>query len=217
VILFLALSVVGATNYITPSQAKIEELHGVIQSKEQEIAWFLETKGKYEKDKDLIALIESNEEKIVSCVNQRIACTEIPQTIRENFGFARSYLQLNNLHDPKMEINEKIILANINEYLIRRLNKETVGSSNRVWTIGSISIGAPSVVANNLYSIPIRLQASFENKDDLLLFIENVDKNVLDKKQFRILYKIDEIGYNIMQYEQQQTVSIQLHAFYYQG
>jgi hypothetical protein len=67
-----------------------------------------------------------------------------------------------------------------------------------------------------LYSIPIRLQASFENKDHLLSFIENVDKNVLESKSYRILYKIDEIGYDIMEYDQEQLVDIKIHAFYYQ-
>jgi hypothetical protein len=86
----------------------------------------------------------------------------------------------------------------------------------KIGKINSISIWKPTVVVSQLYSIPIRLQASFINKDYLLAFIENVDKNVLESKSYRILYKIDEINYNIMEYDQEQLVDIKMNAFYYQ-
>jgi hypothetical protein len=98
---------VGIVDYILPSREKTLWLRSTITDKQQQITNFLEKKSQYEKDKDLIAAIEIQENKIISCVNYKIWCTEISQEIRENFGFARSYLQLNNLHDAKMEINEK--------------------------------------------------------------------------------------------------------------
>jgi hypothetical protein len=70
-------------------------------------------------------LIEAKEDNIISCVNYKTNCNNLDQDIRDNFGFARSYLLLNNLYDPKMEINEKIILANINEYLLKETVKST--------------------------------------------------------------------------------------------
>ncbi|HCY21286.1 TPA: hypothetical protein DIC40_05575 [Patescibacteria group bacterium] len=115
-----------------------------------------------------------------------------------------------------MEINEKIILANINEYLLKEIGQNNNESLTRIGKITNISIGESKVVVSQLYSIPIRLQASFANKDNLLTFIENVDKNVLEAKSYRILYKIDEINYNIMEYDQEQIVDIKMHAFYYQ-
>lgn len=216
VFIFLALIVVWIVDYILPTREKTIWLHTTIADKQQQITNFLEKKSQYEKDKDLISLMEINENKIISCVNYKVWCTEIPQEIRENFWFARSYLQLNNLHDPKMEINEKIILANINEYLLKEIGQNNNESLTRIGKITNISIGESKVVVSQLYSIPIRLQASFANKDNLLTFIENVDKNVLEAKSYRILYKIDEINYNIMEYDQEQIVDIKMHAFYYQ-
>lgn len=215
VLVFLALIIVGVVDYILPSREKTLWLKVIIADKQQQITNFLDKKSQYEKDKDLISLIETNESKIISCVNYKTECTAITQEIRDNFGFARSYLQLNNLHDAKMEINEKILLANINEYLLKKVsqNKDDI---EKIWKINSISLWESKVVMSQLYSIPIRLEASFANKDYLLTFIENVDKNVLEAKSYRILYKIDEINYNIMEYDEEQVVDIKMHAFYYQ-
>lgn len=215
VLIFLALIVVWIVDYILPSWEKTLWLRLTIADKQKQITSFLEKKSQYENDKELISLIEINEDKIISCLDYKIGCTEIPQSIRENFWFARSYLQLNNLHDSKMEINEKIILANINEYLLRKISKNNEDSS-KIWKITSISIWESKVVVSQLYSIPIRLQISFENKNQLLTFIENVDKNVLESKAYRILYKINEINYNIMDYNEEQIVDIKMNAFYYQ-
>lgn len=216
VLIFLALIIVGIVDYIIPSREKSENLRWTIIDKQQQITNFLQKKAQYEKDKDLIGSIETNENKIISCVNYKIWCTSISQEIRENFWFARSYLQLNNLHDPKMEINEKIILANINEYLLKKIDQTNNGELPRIGKINTISLGDPQVVISQLFSIPITLSVNFANKDDLLSFIENVDKNVLETKTYRILYKIDEINYNIMEYNEEQIVDIKMHAFYYQ-
>ncbi len=215
VLVFLALIIVWVIDYILPNREKTIWLRSTIENKQQQITNFITKQNQYEKDKDLIWLIEIHENKIISCVNYKIWCTEIPQEIRDNFWFARSYLQLNNLHDPKMEINEKIILANINEYLLKKTSQNNENST-KIGKIINISIGKPNVVVSQLYSIPIRIEASFINKDYLLAFIENVDKNVLESKSYRILYKIDEINYNIMEYDQEQIVDIKISAFYYQ-
>ena len=70
-------------------------------------------------DKALIQKIEEQQANIISCLNTRTNCSTIDPSLRTNFSFARSYIQLNNLTDPKMFVNEKILLANINEYLLR--------------------------------------------------------------------------------------------------
>jgi hypothetical protein len=212
VLVFLTLLILGVFDYILPTKDKIISLQNNIKNQEQQIDQFIAKKNQYEKDKDLISLIENKEKQIISCVNQRVWCQELEQQIRENFGFARSYLQVNNLSDPKMEFNEVILLANINEYLLKKIWSNDKQS---IWKINSISFWSPKSIENQLYSIPIKIQATFANKDLLLMFIENVDKNVLENKEYRILYKIDEINYNIMEYYQEQNVDINLNAFYY--
>lgn len=215
VLIFLMLTVFATLNYILPKLDKIDSLKNTISQKETQVSEFIKQEMQYEKDKDLIWQIELHENTIISCVNHKIWCGEIPEEIRENFGFARAYLQLNNLYDPKMEINEKIILTNINEFLLTKRDSQNENSF-KIWKINSIAIWKPNVIVSQLYSIPIRLEASFVNKDYLLAFIENVDKNVLESRSYRILYKIDEINYNIMEYDQEQLVDIKISAFYYQ-
>ncbi len=209
VLITFLLIVLCITEYLLPNRGKTIELKQTIIWKETQIHDFLIKKNQYEKDKDLISLIENNENNIISCVNYRTGCPEIPQDIKDNFGFARSYLQINNLQDNKMEINEKLLLANINEYLLKdKENKQELGN------IINISFWKSENIKEQLYAIPIKLQAKFLNKDYLLSFIENVDKNVSEQKEYRVLYKIDEINYNIMEYDQEQLVDIQIKAFY---
>ena len=88
-------------------------------------------------DQALIQKIESQQQNIISCLNTRANCAAIDESLRNNFSFARSYIQLNNLTDAKMFINEKILLANINEYLLRDTNKVKNGLVNK------IAIGEP--------------------------------------------------------------------------
>lgn len=89
-------------------------------------------------DQKLIQKIEEQQSNIISCLNTRTNCAAIDPSLRINFSFARSYIQLNNLTDPKMFVNEKILLANINEYLLRDpVSKEKNGLINK------IAIGEP--------------------------------------------------------------------------
>ncbi len=216
VIVLLFLLLFGVLDYLLPTWDKWMSLRDTSTNKEFQITSFDQKKLQYDQDKALITKIESNENAIVACLNYKQGCKDLDQDLKNNFSFVRSYLQLNNLYDPKMEINEKILLTNINEYLLKTI-VSTGGqqSKTRNGTVNSISFGEPKVVVSQLYSIPVRLSATFETKDELLAFIENVDKNILENKAYRILYKIDEIGYDIMNYDKEQTVDIRMHAFYY--
>ena len=84
-----------------------------------EISSFETRKLQSEADQKLITKIEDQQANIISCLNTQTNCSAIDAALRTNFSFARSYIQLNNLTDPKMAVNEKILLANINEYLLR--------------------------------------------------------------------------------------------------
>jgi hypothetical protein len=126
--------------------------------------------------------------------------------IKDNFALARSFLLLSDLHDSKMEVNEKTLLKNINEYLL--------GKS--VSSVQNISLGKPELVLGNLYSLPIQLRVEFSDKDKLFAFIDRVDKQIPNTEAVRVLYKLDEVSYDIMHYNEVQTVDLSLNAFYYQ-
>jgi len=135
---FLIALIVGVifVNYLLlPAWDTFQTTRGELQTINLQIGGFTTKKLQMDADKALITKMEAQQDKIVSCLNTRNGCQEIDQSIRNNFGFARSYIQLNNLTDPKMVINEKILLANINEYLLR----EDDGTKNG--NITKIAIG----------------------------------------------------------------------------
>ncbi|MBU0627010.1 hypothetical protein KKG31_06575 [Patescibacteria group bacterium] len=135
--------------------------------------------------------------------------------IRNNFGTARSYIQLGNLSTSKMLVDEKKILANINEYLTKQSSKDpAVKTSTRNGFLNSIVIGDPIEGLGILFSVPIRINITFTDKDALLSFIDNVEKNVLDDAQYRILYKLNEVSYDIVNYSDEQQVDILMNAYF---
>ena len=83
------------------------------------------------------------------------------------------------------------------------------------WEINKISIWDPNEFKDNLYYVTIFLNITFEDKDWLLSFINNIEREINPEKELRILYKIDEISYDINSYDQEQNADIYLKAFYY--
>ena len=60
------------------------------------------------------------------------------------------------------------------------------------------------------------MRVEFPDKDTLFAFINRVDKEIPTSESLRVLYKLDEVSYDIMHYNESQTVDLTLHAFYYQ-
>lgn len=174
-----------------------------------EVSNFAVKKLQMDADKVLIDKMNSQEQIIVSCLNERVACQDIDDAIKNNFWFARAYIQLNNLTDTKMVINEKILLSNINEYLL----KDDRWSKNGL--VSKIAIGESQQYEGNLWFVPVNLAIGFANKDSLLSFLNNVEKRILSDPQFRILYKINQVSYDITEYTSQQNVDVELSAYYY--
>jgi len=209
VVLLLILIVFG-NNILLPTWDNYQSTKIQVSDIDMQITSF-ETKELQSKaDTALIQKIETQQSAIISCLNTRINCNIIDESLRNNFSFARSYIQLNNLTDPKMAVNEKVLLANINEYLLRDpLNKVKNGIVNK------IAIGEPKSFFWNLYYVPLKLNITFDTKDVLLSFVDNVEKRVLSDENYRVLYKIDKVNYDIVNYVTQQQVDIDLNAYYY--
>jgi hypothetical protein len=118
VILVLILVIFGK-NILLPAWDNFQETKAELSNINLEISSFETRKLQSEADQKLIEKIENQQANIISCLNTQANCSSIDAALRNNFSFARSYIQLNNLTDPKMAVNEKILLANINEYLLR--------------------------------------------------------------------------------------------------
>ncbi len=203
-------------NFVSPALDKLNEKRSALASLQTDVTKFDSKKKLLEEDKSLIDNIKLNSGNVIACLNENKDCSQIGTGLRKNFSIVRSYLQIWDLSSKKMVVNEKLILANIDEYLIRNMQAGDI-TKNSNGSIDKISIWEPVKFEWKLYYVPVRLNISFENKDYLLDFISNVERKVLVDKDYRILYKIDQVSYNIVQYQDKQNVDIVLVAYYYQG
>lgn len=187
------------------SKLDLQELQG-------QTSIFQARKNKFEKEKNLIEKIILQEKTIITSFNEWKWYSNLDPIIQNNSGIVKSYLQLNNLQNDKMVIDERILLANINEFLLRDQSSER---KPRNWIINKIAIGEPETHSENLYHIPIEINVTFNDKDGLMSFIKNVENHILPDSKYRVLYKINEIVYDVVNYEERQDVQILLSIYYY--
>lgn len=179
-----------------------------------EISNFESKKIKFNSDMNLIDKISKQEDQFVQCINLNIWCEQLDPVLTSNSWFVKDFLQLWNLYNEKMIVDEKIILTNIDQYLTKfDINNTSTITKN--WTIKKINIWDPEIFTKNTYQVPMELNITFKTKDWLLSFINNIEKNIMLDNTYRILYKIDEISYNIVDYTKEQDVNIKLSAYYY--
>lgn len=112
---------------IKSKKADIEDLKvqiAAIEAKEQE----------YRENRALVDQIAELEPIIISCVNDWEWCNEVPEILQEsdNFSVARSYILLWDMEDPKMEINEKKIVKNIDSFLLKNFGEDDNSDSENM-------------------------------------------------------------------------------------
>jgi hypothetical protein len=66
-----------------------------------------------------------------------------------------------------------------------------------------------------LYTVPVQVNITFEDKKYLLSFINNVEQYIPEDEDIRVLYKIDKISYDIINSDQPQNTSIYMNLYYY--
>ena len=85
--------------------------------------------------------------------------------------------------------------------------------------VTSINIGNPEDIENNIMKVPLSLLISFDEKEDLLSFLNNVENRVFsdpkDGLDDAILFRIETIQYDIVNYKDSQDVEISLSAHAY--
>ena len=147
---------------------------------------------------------------IINCLNNGF-CDDIDEELLPFLGLFRTYLLIGNLKGTKMTFDQKTILKNINDFLL----KTTAWLDNG--ELLSITFADPRVVDEKfkLHELPIKLSIEFEHQKMLLSFLHNVEEKV--SFTIPILYKIDAIDYNIVDYAERQTVDISLLAYYIDG
>lgn len=170
--------------------------------------------------------IEENENSIIDCINNTRLCFQLPDNLKEKVGswerdytYAKvpvSYLQVHSLHALKMAVDEKRVLRNLNDYLIKQ---EFWGNpKERVWDIQRISIWDPTAIYDSndhFMEVPLNVTIEFENIDWLMWFLENIEKKIIDTAEDRILYKVQSVTYDIIANDEPQTTDIEMLAYYY--
>lgn len=170
--------------------------------------------------------IKNNEQILKVCLNEKKkeVCLRLPENWmvwewtgrKYDFSVPLSYLQLHSLYNKKMPVDEKKVLKNLNEYLIKQ--DISWGSKTRVWDILKISIWDPQSFNKgdeHFFQVPVDVTVEFTTIGDLTWFLYNVEKKLVDKWEDRILYKIQSVSYDIISSDEPQVTDISMLAYYY--
>lgn len=192
-------------------QAEQSQLQNVVV----QLQSFESKRLQYVADAALMESIENQQEILLNCINNQTACEALNEGLRDKVDIAKMFLQLDTVVDPVMGVDEKRILASLNDYALIRTPNNTAGTRERNGSIQSIRIADPVIYDGAVYRVPIDLEISFSNKDGLLSFINNIENSLAANAPYRLLYVIDQIDYDVVRYNEEQKASIQLSLFYY--
>lgn len=215
VILLIVLGLILGFRLIPLTQGIHKSRVAEVEKSNHQLDQLNEQTKEYELTKKFLFNVEKYHPAIISCVNDQLGCEDIPVEINEKFSTAVSYLQLGNLESDKMKVNEKKILKNLDQYLIKQDPKEQ--NSLRNGTIVSIAIGEQktSSIDAKLIELPVTIKIEFNNKDNLISFVKNIEESIVPNVEDRILYTIQEIKYDMMTYDKKQETTIDLLAYYF--
>ena len=202
------------TNAFQTTLSKRQEEREIAQTINQRI----DDQHDYQVTTDYIKKVEENKSALIVCINNEIGCEKIPEDIKNNIDAVKWYIQIGSLQKEKMEINEAKILKSINEFITRSSNAR-LEERKFNGTVTDITIGENTLLDNNIVQVPINLTITFNGQDNLIDFLNNLEHRVfydqVDGLNNSILYKIQEIQYDIVNYKDSQDVEVLLYAYAY--
>lgn len=170
----------------------------------------------YKQEQNLFKEITNNKSILITCINKQSSCDQLPNAITTNLDAVRAYLQLGNLQRSKMDVDESKILKNINEFITQKNILDTKRDYNGI--VSSITIDNPESLENNIMKVPVELTITFNSKQDLLTFLSNIENYVFaewDDLSSSVLFRIEELKYDIVNYKESQDVQVSLSAYAY--
>lgn len=168
--------------------------------------------------------IINNNDTLKDCLNDGTNCSNLPKAWKtwswnrlEDYDtkVPLSYLQTNSLYNRKMPVDEKRVLKNLNEYLIKQ---NIWNDRKKVWDILKIEIWDPKPVAwwnNHFFMVSLDVEIEFDTVGDLTGFLYNVEKKMINNREDRILYKIQSVSYDVVTNDEPQITDISMLAYYY--
>lgn len=163
-------------------------------------------------EKKVVALLSEQEKQntLINCLNNDV-CESIDERLMDNIKFLRVFMMMNYLWWEKMSFDQKTILRSIYEFL----NMESWWRSN--WTLQWITFSEPKII-NEEYKIKvlsITMSMEFDHKRNLISFLDNTEDKVF--VALPVLYVIDSINYDIVNYTERQAVNIWMNIYYFDG
>lgn len=180
-----------------------------------------ETKAAYQKkvfeQKEVLADLQmlkdvssdGQRQALIQCYNSR--CTSLPVALQKEpvKSAFKSFLQLQQATaDTKFVIDQKKLLAYVNEFLVRSADGAKVGE------IIGLSLGSPeptAPVVAGVVSIPVNVTIIFPNKQSLLGFLRNTEQLV--SPTFPMLSVVNSVTYDVVKSDESQEVSISLTTY----
>lgn len=148
---------------------------------------------------------DGQKQALIQCYNTN--CSNLPawlqkEPIKSTF---RTYLQLQQAtSDTKFTIDQKKLLAYINEFLVKTADGSQVNGE-----IIGVTLGASTATsAAGVIAIPVNVTTLFPNKQSLLWFLRNTEQ--LISPTFPMLSTVNSVTYDVVKSDEQQEVNIAL-------
>ena len=197
-----------------PTMDKQQIAQGKLQNIISEVQSFANKRLQYMQDASFIKKLQDQEGILWQCINNQTACDALDPILQDRKDLAQIVLKLQNISDSLMGLDEKRILASLNDYILLRTPNDTQNKEKN-GMIQSIHISDPIQYQGDIYRVAIDTEIIFTNKDGLLSFINNIEKSIATNPKYRLLYIIDQIDYDVVKYNEEQKSNIALSLFYY--
>lgn len=160
---------------------------------------------------DTVSIFTEKSSEFVDCINDdECVLDSVLQDLWIEFSkeisndVIRNFFLLRKHEYDKMDYDQALILKNINEYLL-----------DFQWSdlnIVSFSNVVKSNSHENMYTLPITLNITVKNLDWLIDFLKNVEESV--GVEYPVLYEIEAINYDIVKSDEEQSISVNLLAYF---
>lgn len=218
-------------SYLPDAKAKYDMTLQEHESKVMRLAGLKQQYDLYASYEQERRQIETNSWSILSCINaetrldEETYCNTLPPLLSGDLDVVVAYLQMGDLSSEKMGVDEKKVLKNLDRYLTRNTPGDPYSTQNgTIWRIG---IWEPQALKHievwegenrrvfDLHKVPLEAEITFDNSDELITFVDNIEQYIIPEKEDRILYTIDEVAYDIMAYNEKQSTTVSLTAYYF--
>ena len=198
---------IGSYGYLTESIDHRTELQSQVQIVTLSGEWLQSQIESDTANNQLLKTLKVSNTQLLTCINDGL-CNGINKKILTNIKTIRSYLLINQLSGAKMEFDQKMLLKNIDNHLLK-INNISIGK------LSSINFGTPLLVdtTKKIYKLPITIAIDFADQNGFTNFTINVEKKI--NLTVPVLFKIRSMNYDVTNYDSNQSVTIAMDAYYY--